>query len=233
MLSLQGIYKRYRVQGRGVVIADNLNLELAENQIIGLVGSSGCGKSTIGRMALGLEAPDRGEVFLDGQDISTMNRKEAKAFRRSVQLVVQHPDAAFNPRRTLSASLAEVFRFHRVCPQGEERAYLAAALDHVRIHGQLLERYPAQLSGGELQRMAIARSILTKPRFLLLDEVTSMLDVSVQATTIRTLEELRDHHRMGYLFITHNLGLAQVFCDRILRLDRGRLELFSMDVHRV
>lgn len=230
MLSLCGVHKKFSVLGGTTVIADGLDLDLVEDRIVGLVGPSGSGKSTVGRLVLGLDAPDNGEVRLDGQDIAGMDRRQWSGFRRSVQMVPQHPDAAFNPRRLIGASLAEVFRFHPVCAREERDDYLAAALDHVRIHRQLLARYPNQLSGGELQRLAIARAILTRPRFLVLDEVTSMLDVSVQATIIRTLEELRGRHPMGYLFITHNLGLARIFCDRIVRLSQGRLEFISTDI---
>ncbi len=224
MLSLKNVYKRFITLHKTAVIANGLDLVLSENKIIALVGASGSGKSTIGRILLGLEAPDKGAVLLNGRDISTMNSYQRNLYRREVQLVPQHPDAAFNPKRTIGASLKEVFRFHRVCKREEREDYLVATLDHVQIHQQLLNRYPSQLSGGELQRFAIARAILTKPRFLVLDEVTSMLDVSVQAAIIQTLLELRRQHHMGYLFITHNLSLAQAFCDHIIRLDQGHME---------
>lgn len=227
MLSLCAVDKSFRSLGKSTLIADQLDLELREDRIIGLVGPSGSGKSTIGRLILDLEPPDRGSVQFDGCALAAMNREQRKNYRRAVQMVPQHPDAAFNPRRSIGASLREVFRFHPVCAKEEREDYLTQTLDHVRIHRELLARYPGQLSGGELQRLAIARAILTKPRFLILDEVTSMLDVSVQATVIQTLRELRTLHPMGYLFITHNLELAQVFCDRVLRLDQGQLQCLA------
>lgn len=227
MLSLHGIHKRYTTLGRTAVIADGMNLDLAEGEVYGLIGPSGSGKSTLGRLVLGLETPDTGKVLFDDQDVSTFNRRQWRVFRKNVQMVPQHPDAAFNPRRTLGDSLSEVFRFHEVCGKDQEKEYMAATLEHVHIHPQLLSRYPSQLSGGELQRLAIARAILTKPRFLVLDEVTSMLDVSVQATIIRTLESLKNHHKIGYLFITHNAGLAKIFCDRIVCLTDGKLDLLA------
>ncbi|MFH0781557.1 MAG: dipeptide/oligopeptide/nickel ABC transporter ATP-binding protein [Pseudomonadota bacterium] len=223
MLSLQGIYKHYTALGGQTVVADGLDLQLAEGKVSGLIGPSGSGKSTLGRLILGLEAPDRGKVLFDGVDISTLTRRQWSIFRKNVQMVPQHPDSAFNPRRTLGSSLLEVFRFHEVCKKDQEKEYMAATLDHVRIHPQLLGRYPSQLSGGELQRLAIARAILTKPRFLVLDEVTSMLDVSVQAAIIRTLEALKNHHKIGYLIITHHVGLARIFCDSIACLEEGKL----------
>jgi peptide/nickel transport system ATP-binding protein len=223
MLSLHGIHKRYATLAGTAIIADGMDLDLDEGEVYGLIGQSGSGKSTLGRLVLGLEAPDTGQVLFDGQDVSTFNRRQWQVFRKNVQMVPQHPDAAFNPRRTLGASLSEVFRFHEVCREDQEKKYMDATLEHVRIHPQLLCRFPSQLSGGELQRLAIARAILTKPRFLVLDEVTSMLDVSVQATIIRTLESLKNQHKIGYLFITHNAGLAKIFCDRIASLKEGKL----------
>ena len=223
MLSLEGIYKGYAAIGGPMVIADGMDLQLTEGKVFGLLGPSGSGKSTLGRLILGLEAPDRGKVLFDGEDISTLTRRQWLIFRKNVQMVPQHPDAAFNPRRTLGASLSEVFRFHEICKKDQQNAYMSATLEHVRIHPQLLGRYPSQLSGGELQRLAIARAILPKPRFLVLDEVTSMLDVSVQATILRTLESLKNHHKIGYLFITHNVTLAKIFCDSIACLEGGKL----------
>jgi peptide/nickel transport system ATP-binding protein len=223
MLSLHDIHKSYATLGGPTVIANGVDLDLTVGKVFGLIGPSGSGKSTLGRLVLGLEAPDKGRVLFDGQDVSSFTRRQWRSFRKNVQLVPQHPDAAFNPRRTLGVSLMEVFRFHKVCRKDQENEYMDATLEHVRIHPQLLSRYPSQLSGGELQRLAIARAILSKPRYLVLDEVTSMLDVSVQATIIRTLQSLKNYHKVGYLFITHNTELAMVFCDRVSCLTEGKL----------
>ena len=221
MLRLEGVCKAF---GRGrAVVADGIDLDLGTGDVIGLVGPSGGGKSTLGRMALGLTRPDAGRVLFHGRDLRRLDRAGRRRLRRSVQLVPQHPDAAFNPRLTVGASLREVFRFHPVCPREEREDYLRATLGHVRVHPELLARRPHALSGGELQRLAIARAILTKPEVLVLDEVTSMLDVSVQAGIVRTLEALHREHGGTFLFICHDLPLARVFCDRVLRLEHGRL----------
>jgi ABC-type glutathione transport system ATPase component len=174
-------------------------------------------------MILRLEPPDHGRVLFEGKDIYHLNPMESRRFCADVQMVPQHPDAAFNPRLKLGSSLREVFRFHRICAPQEQTPHLEAALAHVSIHPDLLMRYPSQLSGGEIQRLAIARAILTKPSLLVLDEVTSMLDVSVQAAVVRTLEALYLRHPVTYLFITHNMALAKVFCHAIYRLEKGRL----------
>ncbi|BBO82404.1 ABC transporter ATP-binding protein [Desulfosarcina ovata subsp. sediminis] len=220
MLALKSIFKSYPTgfRRRHVVLAD-VSLLLTQGRIIGLVGPSGCGKSTLGRIILGLEQPDRGRVLFHGRDIRHMNRSSRMEFRRNVQMVPQHPDAAFNPCLSIGASLREVFRFHAVCPRHEQADYLEATLQHVCVPPELLKRHPMQLSGGEIQRLAIARAILTKPALLVLDEATSMVDVSVQAAVIHTLRDLHREHGTAYLFITHDMALANAFCDEILCME--------------
>jgi peptide/nickel transport system ATP-binding protein len=226
MLQLEKIEKNYANgfgRPRNNVIC-GLSFVFAPGSIIGLVGPSGSGKSTLGRMILRLEKPDQGRIFFEGADIWKMRREQRKHFRGKVQMVPQHPDAAFNPRLKLGTSIREVFRFCQICPSEKQESYLEKTLDQVMIHAALLQRYPSQLSGGEIQRLAIARAILTQPALLVLDEVTSMLDVSVQAVVIRTLERLHQEDPTAtYLFITHNLPLARVFCHDIYGLVQGRL----------
>jgi ABC-type glutathione transport system ATPase component len=225
MLTLENIHKSYPTGiGRRKKVLEHLSFSLATGQITGLVGPSGCGKSTLGRLILRLEKPNKGRIRLRDHDIWRLNGKQLHHFRRNVQMVPQHPDAAFNPRLKIETSLREVFRFHDLCAPAEQEEYLLAALSHVAAHPDHLKRYPGQLSGGEIQRLAIARAILTKPELLVLDEITSMLDVSVQATVIRTLQELHGEHSATYLFITHNIDLARVFCHRIMMLDSGKVD---------
>jgi peptide/nickel transport system ATP-binding protein len=227
MLTLDNICKSYPTAiGRRKNVLEQLSFSLPTGCITGLVGPSGCGKTTLGRLILRLEKPDKGWIRLREQDIWRLNAKELQHFRRNVQMVPQHPDAAFNPRLKIETSLREVFRFHDICTPPEQEEYLLAALSHVAAHPDLLKRYPAQLSGGEIQRLAIARAILTKPGLLVLDEITSMLDVSVQATVIRTLQKLHGEHGATYLFITHDIDLARVFCHKIMMLDSGKVNEF-------
>lgn len=220
MLELESITKSYPAgfRRKHVVVAD-FSLLITQGWIIGLVGSSGCGKSTLGRIILGLEQPDQGRVLFRGRDIRYMKRSARTVFRKNVQMVPQHPEAAFNPCFSIGASLREVFRFHRVCPSHRQAAYLETTLRRVCVPTELLNRYPRQLSGGEIQRLAIARAILANPSLLVLDEVTSMVDVSVQAAIIHTLRELHREYGTTYLFITHDLALANAFCDEILFMD--------------
>ncbi len=234
MLTLESITKSYPTgfRRRHVVLAD-VSLLLTEGRIIGLVGPSGCGKSTLGRIILGLEQPDRGRILFRGRDIRHMNRSARMEFRKNVQMVPQHPDAAFNPRLSIGASLREVFRFHVLCTPHQQAAYLEATLHHLCVPTELLERYPTQLSGGEIQRLAIARAILTKPSLLVLDEVTSMVDVSVQAAVIHTLRDLHREQGTAYLFITHDMALAGAFCDEILGMESDGAFLRSLNTDEV
>lgn len=224
MLTLENIKKGYPFGiGRKKPVLTHLSLSLKSGRITGLVGPSGSGKSTLGKLILRLEKPDQGRVLYQGRDIWKLNKKEQHLFHRKVQMVPQHPDAAFNPRLRIGSCLKEVFRFHDICPAAEQNTYLEKTLSHVCIHPDFLGRYPSQLSGGEIQRLAIARAILTKPDLLVLDEVTSMLDVSVQAAIIHTLLDHHQEHGTAYLFITHNIALARAFCHTILMLEKGGL----------
>jgi peptide/nickel transport system ATP-binding protein len=224
MLTIENIKKSYSVgMGRKKTILTNLSLSLQSGCITGLVGPSGSGKSTLARLILRLERPDKGKVSYQGHDIWKLNKKKQHNFRQKIQLVPQHPDAAFNPRLKIGSSLKEVFRFHDVCPAAKQNNYLKATLAHVCVHTDFLSRYPSQLSGGEIQRLAIARAILTKPDLLVLDEITSMLDVSVQAAVIQTLRNLHQEHSTAFLFITHNIALAKAFCHTIFVIDNGGL----------
>jgi peptide/nickel transport system ATP-binding protein len=222
MLTLEDIQKSYPTGiGRRKKVLKQISFTLVTGQITGLVGPSGCGKSTLGRLILRLERPDKGRIRLRDEDIWRLKGRRLLSFRRNVQMVPQHPDAAFNPRLKIDTSLREVFRFHDICTRDQQEAYLLATLSHVAVHPDHLKRYPGELSGGEIQRLAIARAVLTKPKLMVLDEITSMLDVSVQATVIRTLQKLHAEHGATYLFITHDMDLARVFCHRIMLLDGG------------
>jgi peptide/nickel transport system ATP-binding protein len=208
--------------GRRKKVLEKLSFSLATGQITGLAGPSGCGKSPLGQLILRLEKPDKGRIRLREDDIWRLKGKQLRRFRRNTQMVPQHPDAAFNPRLKIGTSLREVFRFHDICSPAEQEEYLLATLAHVAAQPDHLTRYPAQLSGGEIQRLAIARAILTKPELLVLDEITSMLDVSAQASVIRTLQKLHGEHGATYLFITHDMDLARVLCHKIMTLEGGK-----------
>ena len=197
-------------------VLHDISFTVKEGEVLGLAGTSGAGKSTISRILTGLLKPDRGDVLLDG--VSLLER-EGKAQRRQVQMLFQNPAAALNPRMTIEESMEEPLCIHG----GYDRERIEEIREDLQLRKELWTRYPSQLSGGELQRVCLGRLLLLRPRVLLLDEPTSMLDVSVQAQVISLLQKLRKKHPMACLFISHDLDLLRAVSDRIGILAGGRL----------
>jgi len=194
-------------------VLEGLDLTVPEGRVIGILGPSGSGKSSLARILLGLLPADSGTVTVDGQ----------AAPCRAVQYVPQHPDAAFNPRLRIRAAFRELFRLHPICPEDRRKQTLAAVLDRVGIDAGLLDRYPRQVSGGEIQRLSLARALLLNPRYLVLDEATAMLDVSIQAHIMRLVLEIKAERGMGVLVITHDALLAGAVCETVYTLAGGKL----------
>lgn len=195
-------------------VLHDISFAVKEGEVLGLAGTSGAGKSTISRILMGLLKPDKGDVLLDG--VSLLGRT---ARRRQVQMLFQNPAAALNPRMTIRESMEEPLRIHG----GYDREKIEEIWEDLQLRKELWTRYPSQLSGGELQRVCLGRLLLLRPRVLLLDEPTSMLDVSVQAQVISILQKLRKKHPMACLFISHDLDLLRAVSDRIGILESGRL----------
>jgi len=160
---------------------------------------------------------------MDGKDITDLSHRELRSYRRRMQLVCQHPDTALNPRYRLYRSIAEPLRLHRVCARAEEPERVEQMLNRVGLHREVLSRYPHEVSGGQVQRAVVARALTLSPRFLLLDEPTSMLDVSVQAQVVRLFLQLQRELALSYLFITHDLDLAAAVSHRVLVMSQGRI----------
>ena len=217
---------RGRAADEPLRILDACSLVVAEGRTIGLEGRSGAGKSKLVRILLGVIPADGGAVLWEGRDLTTLSRAEMRAFRRSVQLVAQNPEQAFDPRCTMEESLQEVFAIHPslLDEGGSAKEQIAAVLRAVELTAHVLGRRPHELSGGELQRAAIARALLTKPRILLLDEPTTMLDVSIQEQILRLFLRLRAERRLGMLLISHDRALLTCFADEIHTLDAGRVQ---------
>lgn len=205
--------------GRPYQALKDAGLALRRGETLGLMGPSGCGKSTLARVLLRLIDPDRGQVLFEGGDVTRLRGRALLPFRRQVQLISQRPESFFDPHCRLGDSILEPLSFYGLRDGGRER--LLELLEQVKLTDELLTRYPHQVSGGEIQRLSLCRALLLSPKVLVLDEPTSMLDVSVQAQILQILRELRQSHGLSYLFITHDREVAEHMCDRILRMDAG------------
>ena len=229
LLSISNLYKDFRVRpalGKSVVqvpVLRGVELEVSKGEIVGILGDSGSGKSTLAKIILRLLEPSRGKVCYEGKDIFAFSPKEILNWRKRVQIVFQNPFRSLPPRKKVGAILREVVRYHRMAEREEEYGYIHNLLRLVGLSPEDAERFPFQFSGGERQRIAIARSLAVQPEFLILDEPTSNLDLSIQAQVINFLNELRKRLGLTYLFITHDRQLAGYFCDRLLELKEGIL----------
>ena len=196
---------------------DGASISLQKGKTLGLLGQSGSGKSTLGQMMVGLLRPDSGELFFHSKLLSYPIRGQA---RRRIQILFQHPEVSFNPQLTLRQSLVEPFK---LMGKPFDDGAILSVIEPFGLHAEHLARYPGELSGGELQRAALARVTVLEPEMILLDEPTSMLDVITQAQMIDFLRRYQQQHQTAYLFITHSTALAEQFCDEIVNMEDGRL----------
>jgi len=222
-----------------VKAVDGVDFEIKKGETFALVGESGCGKTTVGRTILRLIDPTDGRIFFDGTDISKLGYKELLPFRRRMQIVFQDPMSSLNPRMTVGQIVTEPMLFHKVVETKEEANKRAKELmEMVGLKTFHLDRYPHQFSGGQRQRIAIARAIAIQPEFIVLDEPTSSLDVSVQAQIINMFLDFQERFHFSYLFISHNLGLVRFISQRVAIMYLGRIvemgdseEIFSQPLH--
>ncbi|WP_426959763.1 ATP-binding cassette domain-containing protein [Muricoccus radiodurans] len=224
LLEVIGLEKRFAVKGGHEVRAvDGVDLILRPGEALGLVGESGCGKTTVARLVMRLETPTAGAIRYDGRDLSSLSEAALRPLRREIQIVFQNPQAALNPRRTVFQSVAEPLVVQRAAAGEALRARVTSLLAAVGLTENFLWRFPHELSGGQKQRVCIARALALEPRLLVLDEPTSALDVSVQAQILELLRDLRARLGLTYLFISHNLAVVRQVCDRVAVMHRGRI----------
>ncbi|MEM1672075.1 MAG: ABC transporter ATP-binding protein [Archaeoglobaceae archaeon] len=200
----------------------DVDISIKKGEVITLLGESGSGKSTLAKLLCLLLEPTDGDVLLDGFRVTNLKGKELKNFRKKVQMIPQHPEEALDPRWKIVESVVEPAKIHGIIDKDEED-FAIELLELVGLKKEHLERYPKELSGGELQRVVIARAISLQPHFLICDEPTSMLDASIQALIIRLLLELQKKFKMGILFITHDVDLARAISDKSLIMLRGEI----------
>lgn len=230
LVEVRSLKKHFRLPGgwltgnaRFVYAVDGVDLSIASGETLGLVGESGCGKTTLGRMVLRLIEPTTGRVIFEGKDITAIDKRRMKSLRREMQIVFQNPLSSLSPRLRVEQVVVEPLITHGVLAKHEIRPRVIELLEQVGLGRQHLDRFPHEMSGGQCQRVAIARALALNPKLIVLDEPTSALDVSVQAQIINLLDELKKSLGLTYLFISHDLNVVQHISDRIGIMYLGKI----------
>ncbi|MEZ4500703.1 MAG: dipeptide ABC transporter ATP-binding protein [Thermomicrobiales bacterium] len=217
----QGIIFQRKVGA--VQAVDGLTFHVNKGETLGLVGESGCGKSTTGRAILQLYKPTAGEVIFDGKDLTKLSGGEMRKMRRHLQMIFQDPYASLNPRMTVGSIVSEPMQIHNLVPKSERNSRVQELLQTVGLNPYFANRYPHEFSGGQRQRIGIARALAANPDFIVCDEPVSALDVSIQAQIVNLLEELQDNLGLTYLFIAHDLSVVRHISDRVAVMYLGKI----------
>ncbi|MFJ1575773.1 ABC transporter ATP-binding protein [Streptomyces sp. NPDC088147] len=220
----------FRKQIGAVRAVDGVSFALAAGETLGIVGESGCGKSTVAKLVVNLERPTSGAIRYKGEDITRLSGRALKAVRRNIQMVFQDPYTSLNPRMTVGDIIGEPYEIHpEVAPKGDRRRKVQELLDVVGLNPEYINRYPHQFSGGQRQRIGIARGLALRPEIIVADEPVSALDVSVQAQVINLMERLQDEFGLSYVFIAHDLSIVRHISDRVGVMYLGRLAEIGSD----
>ncbi|MCX5601793.1 ABC transporter ATP-binding protein [Streptomyces phaeochromogenes] len=238
ILQVRGLVKHYpltqgivfRKQIGAVKAVDGVDFELAAGETLGIVGESGCGKSTVAKMLVNLEKPTAGEIAYKGEDVTRLSGRALKAVRRNIQMVFQDPYTSLNPRMTVGDIIGEPYEIHpEVAPKGDRRRKVQDLLDVVGLNPEYINRYPHQFSGGQRQRIGIARGLALRPEIIVADEPVSALDVSVQAQVINLMDRLQTEFDLSYVFIAHDLSIVRHISDRVGVMYLGRIVEIGRD----
>ncbi|MCA9892545.1 MAG: dipeptide ABC transporter ATP-binding protein [Anaerolineae bacterium] len=207
-----------------VKAVDGVSFDVKRGETLGLVGESGCGKSTTGRTILQLYRPTAGTVEFEGRDLTTLKGNDLRQMRKEMQIIFQDPFASLNPRMTVGSIVSEPLQIHGLYPNKSERQeYVEALLERVGLNPYFINRYPHEFSGGQRQRIGIARALALRPSFIVADEPISALDVSIQAQVVNLMEELQEELGLTYLFIAHDLSMVRHICDRVAVMYLGKI----------
>ena len=231
LIRLEGIKKYFPIT-RGIMFqkhigdvhaVDGVDLEIYPGETLGLVGETGCGKSTLARVVMRLFKPTEGKLYFEGQDISDLKGKELRELRRNLQMIFQDPFASLDPRKTVGTIISEPFRIHKTVPKDRIKPEVQELMELVGLNPEHYNRFPHAFSGGQRQRIGVARALALKPKLIVCDEPVSALDVSIQAQIINLLEDLQEELNLTYLFIAHDLSIVKHVSDRVAVMYLGRI----------
>jgi len=230
LLEVKHLKKHFPIKGGvfsktiGYVYAvDDISFTLGKGETLGLVGESGCGKSTTGRTILRLIEPTDGAIYFEGQDITNLDKNAMRALRREMQIIFQDPYASLNPRMTIGSIIGEPLEIHKIAKGSEKEERVASLLQKVGLRAEDMRKYPHEFSGGQRQRIGIARALALNPKLIVCDEPVSALDVSIQAQVINLLEDLQAEFGLSYLFIAHNLNVVEHISNRVAVMYLGQI----------
>jgi peptide/nickel transport system ATP-binding protein/oligopeptide transport system ATP-binding protein len=228
---------RRRITG-WIQAVDDVTFSIQKGETLGLVGESGCGKTTVGRTILRLIEPNSGSIYFDGQDVLSLSGSELKALRRSMQIIFQDPYSSLDPRKQIGDSIAEGLHIHKIGTPSERMELVVDLIRKVGLEEYHIKRFPHEFSGGQRQRIGIARALALLPRFIIADEPVSALDVSIQAQVLNLLKSLQDELNLTYMFIAHNMSVVEHISDRVAVMYLGKIvetaptrELFNNPSH--